>query len=228
MWKDFPGRLCRKTGCPGLVYDRTGYGKSSPSTRPRTVHYLHDYALNELPAIIETLILATPFMLIGHSDGGSISLIFGAERPPFLKGIITEAAHVFVEKETLEGIKKADDDYKQGRLAGLSKYHGDKTHAVFKSWSDTWLSNWFRAWNIEYVLPSIKSPLLVIQGYDDHYGTGRQVTSIVSKTGGDVKSALIENCGHSPHQEKPDDVLTIMAEFIETHKWRQIKNRNRR
>lgn len=30
MWQDFPRQLCRRTGCPGLVYDRNGYGGSSP------------------------------------------------------------------------------------------------------------------------------------------------------------------------------------------------------
>ena len=30
MWGDFPAKLCAATGCPGLVYDRLGYGQSSP------------------------------------------------------------------------------------------------------------------------------------------------------------------------------------------------------
>ena len=44
MWKGFPEALCQQTGCPGLVYDRIGYGQSSPLPRERTVHYMHDYA----------------------------------------------------------------------------------------------------------------------------------------------------------------------------------------
>src|SRR5262249_41801836 len=30
MWRDFPQNLCDATRCPGVVYDRTGYGGSSP------------------------------------------------------------------------------------------------------------------------------------------------------------------------------------------------------
>ncbi len=30
QWRDFPQRLCAATGCPGLVYDRLGHGRSSP------------------------------------------------------------------------------------------------------------------------------------------------------------------------------------------------------
>ena len=74
MWEDFPELLCKTTGCPGLIYDRLGYGRSSPLHRAYTVHYMHDYALKELPTLLETVIPDTPFILIGHSDGGSIRL----------------------------------------------------------------------------------------------------------------------------------------------------------
>lgn len=49
MWKGFPIKLCAATGCPGLVYDRAGYGKSSPDYREHSIHYLHDAAFYELP-----------------------------------------------------------------------------------------------------------------------------------------------------------------------------------
>ena len=72
MWKDFPDRLCELTGCPGLLYDRSGYGRSSNMAKRWTIHYMHEYALNELPIVISQLIPNMPFILIGHSDGGSM------------------------------------------------------------------------------------------------------------------------------------------------------------
>jgi methylphosphotriester-DNA--protein-cysteine methyltransferase/alpha-beta hydrolase superfamily lysophospholipase len=216
MWKDFPAELCRRTGCPGLVYDRSGYGKSSPLDSNRTVHYLHQYALLELPEILNKLFAGRPIVLIGHSDGGSISLIFGAEKPAHLKAIITEAAHVFVEPETLQGIEAAVGAYKKGHFRGLAKYHGEQAASLFKAWADTWLSAWFKSWNIEYLLPSIACPLLVLQGDRDQYGTSRQVEAIVTKSGGPAESVLVENCGHAPHQEQSEKVLQTMADFI-TH-----------
>ena len=77
LWNDFPQRLCRRTQCPGLVYDRVGYGLSSPLIRDRTLHYVHDYALRELPKVIETVIPDRPYVLIGHSDGGSAASFVG-------------------------------------------------------------------------------------------------------------------------------------------------------
>jgi pimeloyl-ACP methyl ester carboxylesterase len=56
MWKDFPAQLCKKTKCPGLVYDRTGYGLSSPEVATRGVDYIHNYALTELPQLIQAIL----------------------------------------------------------------------------------------------------------------------------------------------------------------------------
>ena len=140
MWKQFPRQLCQLTSCPGLLYDRSGYGKSSPLAEPRTITYVHDYALIELPVLLARVIPETPHILIGHSDGGSIGLIYGAQNPPHLKGIITEAAHIFVEPVTIEGIRRADEEFDAGYFQALYKYHGDKTRQIFKAWSQTWLS----------------------------------------------------------------------------------------
>jgi len=57
-------------------------------------------------------------ILIGHSDGGSISLIFAATWPEKVRGIITEAAHVFVEEVTLAGIREAVKVYESTKPPG--------------------------------------------------------------------------------------------------------------
>ena len=175
MWKDFPAQLCQATGCRGLLYDRHGYGQSSPLAARRQLHYLHDYALCELPQVLAALLPGQDHFLIGHSDGGSIALIYAAQQPPRLRGIITEAAHVFVEGITLDGIRVADAAFGEGKLRALAKYHGDKTETIFKAWSDTWLSYGFQFWNIEYLLPSVECPALVVQGSEDQYGSAAQV-----------------------------------------------------
>jgi pimeloyl-ACP methyl ester carboxylesterase len=215
QWKTFPEDLCSRSGCPGLLYDRLGYGQSSSCLHRRTIHYLHDAALTELPRILDALIPGQSFMLIGHSDGGSISLIFGAERHPLLKGIITVSAHVFVEQVSLDGIHQAQEAFAQGGLQqALHRYHGEKTETLFRAWADTWTSPWFRSWNIEYLLPSIEVPLLVLQGRDDQYGTPAQVETIVTKSGGPATPLLLEGCAHAPHLEFPALTLDLMACFV--------------
>jgi pimeloyl-ACP methyl ester carboxylesterase len=216
MWRDFPKHLCEKTNCPGLIYDRTGYGKSSPQTHTRDIRYIHHYALTELPQVIESLIPQKDHILVGHSDGASIALIYAAKCFPTLKGIILEAAHVFAEKETIKGIRLANEAYDRNGPGGLLKYHGDKTHTVFKSWADTWLSEWFSDWNIESLLPSVSCPALVIQGEDDEFATLKQVDAITHQIAGNVVSHILENCGHTPHLEHPGIVLDITTNFIDS------------
>lgn len=213
MWRDFPHLLCREIGCSGIVYDRIGYGKSSPLTDSMTLHFMHKYALIELPEVILQLIPEKDYYLVGHSDGATIGLISASERPARLRGLISESAHVFVEEETLNGIRGAVDAFHAGKLSELAKYHGEKTGTIFKAWSDVWLSHVFKNWNIEYLLPSIICPVLVLQGTEDQYGTVAQVESIVSKALNAQKS-VVEGCGHIPHSEKTGIILKLMKQFL--------------
>lgn len=212
MWKDFPARLCALAGCEGLVYDRRGYGLSDPLQAGRNIHYLHQYALEELPQVL-ALLAGRPYVVIGHSDGGSIALLHAAAQPPGLRGAITEAAHVFVEDVTLAGIRAAQAAYAEGKLGGLARYHGGKTEQIFHAWSDTWLTPAFSRWNIEYLLASIACPLLALQGAGDQYGTPAQLDAIVHQAPR-ARRLLVPDCGHTPHQEQPQAVLAAMAEFL--------------
>lgn len=213
MWKEFPDRLCAATGCPGLVYERQGYGQSSPQPAPRSIHYLHRSALVELPAVIERLAPGREHVVVGHSDGGSIALIYAAGRPQGLLGVISAAAHVFVEEITIEGIHAVLAAHSAGKMRALARYHGDKAEQVFSSWADTWLAPWFRQWNIEYLLPAIACPLLAMQGSDDNYGSGAQLDAIERGTPG-ARQLMLPGCGHSPHIEQPEAALQAMAAFI--------------
>lgn len=214
LWKDFPSRLCARLGLPGLVYDRWGYGQSAPLDRPRTTNYLHDEARLFLPAVLEQAGV-TRSVLVGHSDGGSIALLYAAAFPSAPAAIVTEAAHVFVEEITLAGIQAAGVAYATTDLPRrLARYHGTKTESIFKAWHDGWRSPEFRAWNIEAELPRILCPTLVLQGVNDEYGTTAQVEAIVRGVSGPARSALLPDCGHTPHHEAGQQTIELIAEFV--------------
>ena len=66
----------------------------------------HHEALVELPKILAKYEIRE-YILIGHSDGASIALIFGGDCPKKgLRGIICEAPHVFCKNITILSIKK--------------------------------------------------------------------------------------------------------------------------
>ena len=216
LWRDFPAALVGATGLDGLIYDRWGHGKSDPLRLPRSFSYLHDEAFDSLPEVLEQCGVKEA-ILVGHSDGGTIALLYGARYRQGLRGIITEAAHVFVEEVTLAGIRETVKVYQSADLKErLSHYHGDNTETLFWAWADTWLHPGFRDWNVESYLFQVTSSLLVIQGEDDQYATRAQVDAIVGQVSGAARPLLVPKCGHTPHREAPAIVLQEMAAFIET------------
>ena len=214
QWRDFPTMLCTMTGLPTLVYERYGHGQSDAPETPKSINYLHEEALTILPVVLDQLNIHDA-ILIGHSDGGSISLIFAACHGNKLRGVITEAAHVFVEDVTLTGIRRAVEMYKTTDLRKrLYQYHKGNTDSMFLAWADTWLDPIFRNWKIEEYLMRITCPLLVIQGAKDEYGTAAQVESIAQRVSGPVESLIIADCGHIPHLQARERVLAEMTRFI--------------
>lgn len=214
LWKDFPQKLGELTQCNVLVYDRQGYGKSSPMQTIERDKFYQERETDILNDLFNKWNI-NKAILFGHSDGGTIALIAAAKYPQKIIGIITEGAHIFIEQRTVEGIKDAIVAYQNGFLkAKLEKYHGDKTNDVFWAWAKTWDKEEFRTWNIEYLLPLIKCPTLVIQGENDEYGTVRQVDRIVELTSGTSEKFIVQNSKHSPHKEFQELILKKTAEFI--------------
>lgn len=214
QWRDFPANLSTATGLPALVYERWGHGSSDALDTQRTIHYLHDEAFISLPEVLKQTNI-NDAILIGHSDGGSIGLLFAAIHGIKTRGVITEAAHVFVEEVTVAGIRRAVELYETTDLKDrLYQYHKENTEKMFRAWADTWLSSSFRSWNIEGFLSQISCPLLVIQGEQDEYGTKAQMESIVKHVGGPAEGLIIPGCGHVPHHQAHERVLKEMTRFI--------------
>ena len=215
MWRDFPAKLADATGCGALVYSRLGYGRSEPCHLPRPVRFMHDEALSVLPRLLAAAEIQE-CILVGHSDGGSIAIIYaGGTTAPQLKGLITEAAHVFCEEVTLASIRRANSAYERGDLRRrLTRFHGSNTHCAFRGWNDTWLHPDFVHWNLEEYLPAITVPMLVIQGEDDEYGSRRQVEMIARQAGAETQIMMLAECGHSPHRDQEKLVLEAMQAYI--------------
>jgi pimeloyl-ACP methyl ester carboxylesterase len=76
-WRDVPAALAAATGCGALVYSRAGYGGSEALPGPWPVSFMHDEARVALPELLAAAGVRDCF-LIGHSDGGSIALIYAA------------------------------------------------------------------------------------------------------------------------------------------------------
>jgi pimeloyl-ACP methyl ester carboxylesterase len=212
QWRDFPARIVDATGLPAMIYARYGHGQSEVLQPPHGVDFMHREALRVLPELLRRLGIARP-ILIGHSDGASIALIYAGSGHP-LQGLVAMAPHVFVEDISIEGIVAAKRVFESTDLPQkLARHHRDPL-TTFYGWNDVWLAPEFRSWNIESFLPAIKCPLLAIQGHEDEYGSMAQVDAIARQAGGPVEVLKLDQCGHSPHQDQPEIVAGAIVEFV--------------
>jgi pimeloyl-ACP methyl ester carboxylesterase len=212
LWRGFHHRLAAATGRRAVAFSRHGHGASDPPPGKRTPRYMHDEAVEVVPALCAALGLRRP-VLVGHSDGGSIALLHAALAP--VGGLVVLAPHVFVEEAGLRGIEQARRAYTEGDLRSRMARHHRDPDVTFWNWNDGWLDDAFRDWDIRPELGAITAPVLGVQGTDDPYGTVVHVEAVRERAAGPVAVAVFD-CGHAPHLERPDEVDAAVTEFLRT------------
>jgi pimeloyl-ACP methyl ester carboxylesterase len=218
QWRDFPQSLCDSSGLNGLVYARQGYGLSSLRKTPAYSDFMHIEAQQVLPALLTSLKIERP-ILIGHSDGGSIALLYAAwaERQATSQtqsvtpssssiarplGLCVLAPHLFVEDDGVSSIAIA-----------RKLFDADPS---FRERANVWLSQDFKSWNIEAEVAQIRCPILAIQGCDDQYGSLAQIRRVseLASTSRAVELLEIPHCKHSPHLEHRTSVIDACTRFL--------------
>jgi pimeloyl-ACP methyl ester carboxylesterase len=211
MWRDFPARLCDALGVRGLVYSRPGYGRSG-TLQPELVwapDFMHEQAHAVLPALLSALDVDAAHdkpWLLGHSDGGSITLLYAARFPGRVAGVVVLAPHIEVEDLSVASIEAARVAFETTDLRQRLARHHDDVDRAFMRWNRIWLDPAFRAWSIADEIGAIRCPLLAIQGLDDEYGTLAQIRGIRERV---PQTRLLElpDCRHSPHRDQPQAVI---------------------
>ncbi|QQC64125.1 alpha/beta fold hydrolase [Paraburkholderia ginsengisoli] len=219
MWRDWPQTLCERLGVRGLVYSRPGYGQSTP--RAHNVKWPVDFmtaqARDVLPALLDALDIdmreRQRMWVMGHSDGGSIALLYAAFYPDALAGAVVIAPHVFVEDISVQSIAQTKRLYESTDLRDkLGRYHAD-VESAFYGWNDVWLNPAFKQWSIVAELASIRRPLLAVQGRDDNYGTMAQIDTIADRVP-HARLVKLDACGHSPHRDAPERLNEAIGAFV--------------
>ena len=101
MWRDFPQRLCDSLSCSGLVYDRTGYGRSSPWPRDPGLRYMELEADEVFPRLLAAAGI-DDCVLVGHSDGGTIALNKKARHDYFIEDRFEAGDVKLINRLTIE------------------------------------------------------------------------------------------------------------------------------
>ncbi len=215
MWRDYPQQLCDALGVRGLVYSRPGYGQSTPRDADEhwAPNFMHRQAHEVLPALLKALGVTQAPWLFGHSDGGSIALLYATRHPT--AGAIVLAPHIMVEEVSVSSIALAKDAYESTDLRQrLSRYHAD-VDSAFWGWNRIWLAPEFRSWSIEDELATITCPVLAVQGLNDEYGTLAQIRNIRHHVP-HAELLELDDCGHSPHRDQPQTLIQACIRFLNT------------
>lgn len=213
LWRDFPKTLAEGLSRSVVAYDRLGFGKSDERHELPPVEFIEEEAIKYFPAVKNQLSLGS-YVLFGHSVGGGMAINIAA-RDPDCQAVVTASAQAFVESLTVEGIQQAKQAFKQpGQIERLKRWHGPKASWVLQAWTDIWLSDEFKDWSLEAPIHDVICPVLAIHGDNDEYGSTAFPEFIAKNSGGPADMLIIEECGHMPHKEKPQEVVDASRRFL--------------
>ncbi len=213
--RSWPEAICNATGRAGLVYSRRGYGRSDavPDVRGAgrlAPDYMHREAWEVLPALLAARGIEKP-VLLGHSDGASITLLHASRHP--VTASIVMAPHLMVEGMAVQAIAEAAVAFESGGLRErLARHHAD-VDCAFWQWNDVWLTPAFRSFDIRADCRKISTPLLAIQGIKDEYGTMTQLDEL-ALSAPHTRQVRLADCGHSPQRDQPDRTLEAVVDFL--------------
>ncbi len=213
QWRDFPDRLAQQTGYRAMAFSRRGFAGSDWADWPRELNFLEIEALDVLPKVLDALDIEQA-IFVGHSEGGSMGLMFAANHPDRTKAVITEAAHLWVEPTKLVSIANMRHLYETTALREkLKRHHGENVDSAFYGWCESWLQPGFEKWEIRDTVAKVRCPVLAIHGIHDEYVALETFEEIV-RILGDHAEPMRLDCGHMPHEEMREEVLARMTAFI--------------
>jgi pimeloyl-ACP methyl ester carboxylesterase len=214
LWRGFPERLARAVRRPVIAYDRLGFGQSSARHDPPSMRFIDEEAELYFPAVREALGFPD-FSLFGHSVGGGMSLVIAATMSAYCQHVVSESAQSFLEPHTLSGIRAAKVQFENpAYFAKLTRFHGAKAQWVLDAWTETWMSPAFANWTLDTYLSRVRCPTMVIHGDANEFGSVEFPRRIARGVQGRSQLEIINGCGHVPHREQPDRILSLVTEFL--------------
>jgi pimeloyl-ACP methyl ester carboxylesterase len=210
-WRAFPDMLADNLALGAFAYDRAGYGRSD-GPDPWPDDFMARSA-KRLPLVLDAAGIGD-FILIGHSDGATVSLEYAATAPEGLRAVVSLAAHVKRDPRSYGGLLEFIEAARGEDLpAWLERFHGDRGRRVLTNWCDIWKRNLDAGWDISPSLKGITAPLFAAQGVDDPWAHPLQIDAIAENVPHAV-TRMLEDTGHFPHLEDPAALVELVAGFL--------------
>ena len=224
-----------------LSYDRPCFGLTvRPKTWQGTNPYSYKAQLEILGNLIDHFGKNKQVILFGHSAGAAIAAEWAYANKARVKALVFEDPAILtvppVSPCLSKVVKTKPFDYLGPRLVAGFKKAGTKI--LYKSWFDQkgitkevldgyYLPLEIKGWEaafwefmrsgnqatIQKNLNKLKTPVLVITGDHDEIVPVKDSVEVAKRL---PKSQLVkvENCGHIPHEEKPEEFLSAVKGFI--------------
>lgn len=198
--------------------DLPGFGKSATPIRP---FFLGDYA-NIVASFIKKLELDSP-ILVGHSFGGKTGVKIAAKKLIPLFGLVLVDSSglphtTFVTKAKIGIAKKVKPlmelPFMKGIRSGLLHLSGSDDYIAFPELRETFV-NIIRE-HVEYDLPHISVPTLIIWGEDDDNSyTPPSDASVFQNRIPGAQMQMLKKAGHYSFLDQPEAFLQALLPFIE-------------
>ncbi len=230
-------------GAAGFVvaYDRAAFGFTErPESWTGTNPYSSDGQLEVIQALVDEFGAGKEVVILGHSAGGNLAAAFAAKHPDQVDELILLAPALYSSGGTPEWLNWVYDipqlnhvgpalvsSIATSGLDLLERSYDDKSLVTdelkSKYTAPLQIIGWEKAfWNfnkaprrtgIDQNLAGLTMPTLVITGDNDEV----VATADSVRAAGEIPGAqlvVIENCGHLPNEEKPQEFLTAVAAFL--------------
>jgi haloalkane dehalogenase len=237
-WDDLLPDLERE-GCAGYALDLLGHGESE-----KPLH-THDYTVGnvyaDLEAWIDSLELDRPFILVGHSLGAGLSMLYASRNPDRVRGLVLinpfYSIHQLppmlqrVFKHQLINTTLIDrTPYRLFRffvdMTSFSGYIGNReSHTLPEHIRYQTALDYKRAsagiYNIPRTLPYmdldlslVHQPTLLLWGGRDQTLAPDSFSHLAGGLPNVVGTKEFAVCGHVPHQCHPNDLNPLVMDFL--------------
>ena len=204
-----------------VAYDRAGYGQSEASSQSRDGLQI----VLELRAMLQTQSIAPPYVLVGHSLGGTYMKLFAKTFPDEIVGVVlVDARHAeFSQRCRQLGVPRLLYDPPEALLAMMSATARTELEAAPLTLKQTRRAGPF---------PDV--PLIVLtqssatsrwpKGLRKVWEASQQRLAKMSRLG---RIKVCDDAGHNVHKDRPDIVVRAVLNVVRAARYVTSKSRNR-
>lgn len=223
MWEDICPRFVEK-GYRVIMYDRRGYGKSEKNGFEE--FYISDRYLPEnvrtLAALMEMLNIGS-FHIIAQCEGGVIGVEYAVKNPHQVKTMVVSSTQCYSNMTMFElnklkfpkPYKDLNPKFRESLIHWQGKEYAEKYYKLFSKYGGG--GAYGRGiFDLRNLLPLVTSPTLVL--YPDRspiFDVEQGVEFYRNLPEGEL--AVIPDCGHNTYEDKPEEYLMFVLDFLKRH-----------